>query len=162
MGIWRKLLVVASLLLLGVGFSACGSGSSAAELTHCPRQPPGLAGGSPGTEGETVETQPASALICRWRSKGDGRTERAEAGIVRGLSGLVVTLNSLPPPLEGEFACPEIAGTLKYLVALRYRDSSQAEVEVDESGCGGVVTEDHSWGLGGNLGRRLDALLDGS
>jgi hypothetical protein len=157
----RRSVVVASLLLLGVGLAACGSGSSGPELTHCPKQPPGLAGGSPGTKGETVETQPASALICRWRTKGDGPTERAEAVVVRGLAGLVATLNALPPPWEGEFACPSIDGSLKYLVALRYRDSSQAEVEVDESGCGGVVTEDHSWGPGGNLGRRLDALLDG-
>jgi len=140
--------------------AACGSASTP-PLTHCPKQPPGLAGGSPGTEGETVEPQPESALICRWRSDGQGRTERAEAVIGPGLAGLVATLNSLPPPLEGEFACPEIVGSLKYLVALRYRDSSEVEVEADESGCGGAFTEDHSWGVG-NIQPRLDALLDGS
>jgi hypothetical protein len=156
----RASAVLVVLLLVAAGPAACGSGSSAPELTHCPNQPPGLAGGSPGTPGEAVETQPKSALICRWRETG-GDLERDEATVIRGLSGLVATLNNLPPPLEGEFACPSIDGSLKYLVALHYRDSAEAEVEVDAGGCGAVSTEDHSYGLGPDLERRLDALLAG-
>lgn len=162
MGIGRKLLVVASLLLLAAGMAACGSGSSEPELTRCPNHPPGLAGGSAGTPGETVEPQPQSALICRWRSDGSGPTEIAETVIGPGLAGLVATLNHLPPPWEGEFACPSIDGSLKYLVALRYRDSAEAKVEVDAGGCGAVSTEDHSYAVGANLENRLDALLDGA
>jgi hypothetical protein len=157
----RRSAVVAALLLVAVGLVACGSGSSGPELTHCPKHPPGVAGGSAGTPGETVETQPKSALICRWRDAGSG-LKRDEVTVVRGLLGLVATLNNLPPPLEGEFACPSIDGSLKYLVALHYRDSSEAEVEVDASGCGAVSTEDHSYALGPNLERRLSALLDGA
>ena len=160
MGIGRRFLVVASLLLLAAALAACGSGSSGPELTRCPKRPPGLAGGSAGPEGETVETQPRSGLICRWRAVG-GAVERHEVTIVRGLSGLVAMLNGLGPPAEGEFAC-ESGSPVTYLIALRYRESSEAEVEIGLEGCGFTRTEEHSYGSGGGVARRLDTLLDGA
>jgi hypothetical protein len=160
MPVVRKTLIAVSVLLLGAGIVACGgSDSPAASLNHCPKHPPGLAGGSAGTEGETVETQPKSALICRWRgSIYNRRIERDEMTIGPGLAGLVATLNSLPPPQEGEFAC-ESNRPLRYLVILHYRESVDAELEADFETCPYALTEDHSWGTG-RLEHRLDALLD--
>jgi hypothetical protein len=162
----HPLLLSGLLALLGllalVGPAGCGSGASGPALTRCPQRPLDISGGgSPGAAGETVRTEPVSALICRWRANRNDRIERDET-LVRGsgLKHLVRALNALAPGEEGEYACPA-ATELDYLVDLRYADAGDIEVEAEFGGCGSVRTGGGWWWTSGELRKVMDALLGG-
>jgi hypothetical protein len=157
-----KSILAPALLLLVVGVAACGSTASGPLLAHCPKGLPGISGGgSPGIEGETVKTEPSSALICRWRGNEHDGIERDEI-VARGagLTRLVDALNSLAPGQEGDYACPD-GPPLEYLVDLRYLEASDIEVEVEYDACGDVRTEDGYWWASGELEKVMNALLAG-
>jgi hypothetical protein len=76
------------------------------------------------------------------------------------LEGLTAALNSLSPGKEGEFACP--SGTpLHYLVALRYSDAPESEVEAEYHSCNYARTKEHYWEASRDLQEALDAALGG-
>jgi hypothetical protein len=171
----RRAALIVSMLLLGAGLAACGSGSSDATATgdsarpavappepalkRCPRQSPELSGETPGTRGRVVRRTPSSAVVCRWRTDEDGELVEAE-GVVSGrrLDPLVRALNSLPPGRLGDFEC-ESGLNLSYLIGFRFGDGSGTEVEADYSACGAVRTRGHFWGIDGKVRERLEALL---
>lgn len=123
------------------------SGEDLAPLSRCPKEP--LDGPErehdPGTAGDTVPRGPRSALLCGWSQKyvrGEGvKLTLSEKILNRGgdLTRLTDALNALPPatPLpEGEYACPE-AEPYDALVGLRYRGSSEVQVEIGPGSCVG-------------------------
>ena len=103
----------------------------------------------------------SSAVLCRWRVEKDGSVVSAERLVDRrALAPLEAALNSLPPGATGEFEC-ESGLNLWYLVGFRFADGSGTEVEIDYGACGAVRTTRHYWGINGELGERLDVLIDG-
>lgn len=129
-------------------------GENPVSLRHCPKDELGNSAGEhgPGTKGETVPPNPASALLCNWayRAVGGGKPGLVlrETVLHRGsvLTRLTDALNSLPPmtPLpegeyaEGEYACPS-EETIYILVGLRYPGSSEVHVRIGPAVCGGYA-----------------------